>query len=341
MANFDKLLREIERLQSEDGSLFKKYPYEESIETVIKNFTTVVSRRQNVERPINRLELIKLILDLKVLKLEDVKIMYELCGYPFNYKKSLGDYYDEALKIFIEYNLYDGNICDDYRYVFEKNRIEIEDNYEKYEYILKNTYLTLYRMKYGKNLTEEEHLLYNLAMLEDRFHDTNRNIKKLLYPNCNEMDALRECLLKYDEENQGTYAPEYQEIIHVFLLTVLDNFYENRRMCKVFRRVISDVPRSVYKKMFMDKLFVNEMFSYNYFESFYKKVFIGADYEKNDKMLIGLFRIIFTNLKTISIPIEVPKPIAIKVKYKFFDLEVEEMVSLFENIKHEIDKKYN
>lgn len=339
MANISKLLRIIEKLKKEEGALFERYPDEKSIDKVIDEFTTIITRRQDVEKPVNRLELIKLILDLKVLDLENVKKMYEVCGYPFNYKKTLGDYYDEALRIFVENNLFDGNLPDNYRYVYEINSIDIVDNYEKYEYVLKNIILTLYKMKFGKINGEEEHLLYNLAMLEDRFLDTDQNIKRLLYPNCKEMDAFRNYLLKYDEENQGTYAPEYQEIIHVILLTILDNFYEDRKTCKMFRRVISDVPRSVYKKMFMDKLFVTEMFSYNYFESFYKKVFLDDDYQEKEKALIDLFTIIFTNLKTINVPIEIPQTVAMKINYKFLGLEVKEMVNHFKKIKHEIDRR--
>lgn len=340
MKTLNQLLKIIDRLRKEDDALFERYPEEKSIDKVIDEFTTIINRRQDVERPIGRLELIKLILDLKVLKLDDVKKMYEVCGYPFYYKKTLGDYYDETLKMFVEYNLFDGEMPDNYRYVNEINYDEIEDNYEKYEYVLKNMYLTIYRLKCGKGIDEEENLLYNLAMLEDRFLDSSKNIKSILYPDCEEMDIFRNYLLKYDIENQGTYAPEYQEIIHVILLTILDNFYEDRKTCKMFRRVISDVPRSVYKKMFMDKLFVNEMFSYNYFESFYKKVFIGEDYEQKDKVLVDLFTKIFTNLKTINVPIEIPKAVAMKMNFKFLNLEVKEMVNYFKKIKYEIDKSY-
>ncbi|OLA10448.1 MAG: hypothetical protein BHW12_02785 [Coprobacillus sp. 28_7] len=155
MANISKLLRIIEKLKKEEGALFERYPDEKSIDKVIDEFTTIITRRQDVEKPVNRLELIKLILDLKVLGLENVKKMYEVCGYPFNYKKTLGDYYDEALRIFVENNLFDGNLPDNYRYVYEINSIDIVDNYEKYEYVLKNIILTLYKMKFGKINGEE------------------------------------------------------------------------------------------------------------------------------------------------------------------------------------------
>lgn len=70
MANISKLLRIIEKLKKEEGALFERYPDEKSIDKVIDEFTTIITRRQDVEKPVNRLELIKLILDLKVLSNE-------------------------------------------------------------------------------------------------------------------------------------------------------------------------------------------------------------------------------------------------------------------------------
>lgn len=339
MTCLDKILIIIDKL-IEDKSLFEIDKNIAFIEKRIKDFKTLYSKRK--DDYIDRLDLIKLIIDLKVLNLEDVKQMYEACNYPFYYDKPLGDHYDVVLEMFVENNLFDGNLPDIYCFKnFKSQGYHIVDDHEKYETVFKYYLLTRYQESMCKFLSEEEHLVYNLAILEEGHLDVGDNIFDLIYPDCEELDKFRNYLLDYDMNCGGTHAPNYEDIIHIILLTVLDNYYEGKtKTIKGFRRVIADVSRSIYKKVFMNKVYLEEMFSHNFFENFYKKTFLGDDYEEKDRVITSLFKKIFANLKTVDLPVDLPDYICERINYKFINLPVDEMVKIFKHIKHSIDAGY-
>lgn len=335
MTNIQRLQNYVIKLK-DNNLLYSRTSKEDTLDDIILEFSKRYSR---LEKAIGRLELIKFIIRIKVLKLEDVKKIYEICNYPFDYENNLYDYYDIALKIFIENELYDGQLPDNAHFKYDKTQL-IDDDISKYEIVLQNLIYRLYVEKDGKIGTEEENLLYNLCILEQGFYDTERNIFDLMYPDSLELTNLRSYFLEYDISGLGTSAPLYEDFIHVILLTILDNFYETRKTIKNFRRVISDIPRSIYKRSFMNKMFIEDLFSYNYYEAFYKKTFIDTDREVREKTLLNLFKTIFENLKNVQMPIGLSPEMTSKVKYAFFKLSCEEFENMFLQIKHSIDAKY-
>ena len=241
-------------------------------ETLKKNYKKILQilknkKIQNVENDvIDRIYLIKLIIDLRIDDLEEVKSIYEFFGFPFDYKVPLSDLYDETLMQFVKNNLYDGQLIDDISYY--DSDFKIENNQEKYEWLLKQIIdLDRGNKPYGDCY---DNFLYDLYYKVNWHFDMKGNAYDLIYLELDEdYQKLREYIGEFEKDN-STYPILIEEFINTILIVFFENYYNNTFSQKkkkiLFRASIESIPRDITKLAFMGKLYMNEMFSYDIFE---------------------------------------------------------------------------
>ena len=274
---------------------------------IIKNIKEKYFEKTD-EHVISKRELIQIIIEMQIKDLEKVEAIFNAFNYPFDYKNGLTTEHDIALKLFVEKDVYDGsmpndfvneNFLDDYEYCDD----EIQNNHCKLDLIIKKIVDSNFSNNNFNSYKADncENFLYSLissTMTPSEF-DIKESCEK-------ELEELRRYFGEYEaqfidrEKNsensnkKNRTAIEMDDFIKIVIMTFVKNYYSSDT--KSFRVVIDDMNKNILSLAYMDSLYYRVPFSYDRFNQLFTFLFFNKNIEERKTFFFNLFNKIINNV---------------------------------------------
>lgn len=237
--------------------------------SIINEFLTELEKTKNFKPKKQRL--IKLILDLKIKDLFVVEKIYSLFDYPFPYQeKVLSDLYDEALRLFIEENLYSEQLEDTYlKMPINTDNIK-QTNHDKYKICVLYFIRSYIEQHKTKNKFEQ---FINKLFLEIYFSKKYDDIEERIFSKSDYYASIEELYTNYiDEHTSLKEKVEFDQFKYIMLFIVMYSKL-NKKTEPTFRKIFSLMDHSYVMQVLTETFLSDKYFSYNIIQTIYKNLF--------------------------------------------------------------------
>lgn len=318
----------------------KKNSLGQKFETIKNTFIRDLKRIKSKE--INKKKVIKLILELEISDFELIKKIYNLSGHPFDYEdEALSDIFDEALRLFINEDLYKNILEDTYEAAPTLLKGEKQSHFDRYKICIHRT-LEFYieknkKVRKNTNIKSKKHLQeerYN-EFLEDLFleiyfsNDTDENDDNIFY----ESDSLEDIEKIYDEFLKSlckttTKYITLEQFKYVILLGLVEQIFKpNLKSSNMVRTTLDNAKRNYILQSLIDIINFDDEFSHGILLSNYEQMFLNNNIGVKNQLFIDYFTDIIKSLRNV-----------VKGYKELDDLSDESIVTIVTKYKNALDK---
>lgn len=269
--------------------------FDKKRQSIVNEFLREI--KKGTEGYTSKKRLIKLILDMEIDQLSFVEKLYSLFNYPFPYADGhLSDLYDETLRLFIDEKLYKEPLEDTFEALPYLDDVK-QSNYEKYK-ICFIRFVEHYIKKEKNNFNRYDNFISKLFM-KIYFDDSSENDEYLFEENDYAMDMI-DIYDRYVDNlpKSSDKRIEFNQFKYVVLLSLLERiFISPNKEKNYFRQIIIKSNESYVVQALLDQINYENIFSYNFLNTFYHNIFLSDNQEQLNMLFINYFKEVLITLQ--------------------------------------------